>query len=173
MDKRIYGGKKEMKNLILIGLGTTLFLFSCTRPTPKKEKNVPLVFIEDFLENGASLAKVKRIFGEPHETTKLKQIKETMYEYKNKSNGLTEWIFGAGDRGEIVWLNYKPWFNPLLDRVETLPTTFKKYHCKKKRKPNTTISHVIQDYTFFECAERKIWAYYNVHGEISTIEVNR
>ena len=173
MDKKIYGEKKEMKNLIFIGFGATLFLFSCASSTSKKEGNAPLNFIEGFLENGVSLTKVKRTFGEPHEIMDVKQIKETVYEYKNKSNDLTEWSFGASDQGEIVWFNYEPWFNPLLDRVETLPTTFKKYNCKKKQKPDTSVPHVTQNYTFFECAEGKIRAYYNIHGEISTIAVNR
>ena len=41
----------------------------------------------------------------------------------------------------MVWLNYEPTTdkNPLLDRVEILPQTWKKYDCKKKRANQTEV----------------------------------
>ena len=106
----------------------------------KEEANMPLGFIEGFLKSGVALTAVKRVFGEPYNIMNVKQIKETMYEYNNKNNELVEWIFGVNDQGDVVWFGHEPWLNPLLDRVETLPTTLKKYNCKRKRKPDASVA---------------------------------
>ena len=100
-------------------------------------------------------------------------IPHKIYDYNNKVNGYKEWSFAVNKAGKVVWLNHIPWQNPLLDRVERLPDTWKKYDCKKKTRPNTTVPHFVQEDTFFECAGGKIKAFYNVHGEIDTIFVGR
>ena len=174
MDRQIYGGKREMINLVLYAVfGNLLFLASCASSVSQKEENIPLAFIENFLENGGNLKKVKEVFGEPDEKIKFKGDREMIYEYRNKKYKGREWNFGIGHDKKLLWINYRPWGNPLLGRVEILPRTLKKYNCQKKTKPDTRVSHVIEDFTFFECAGGKIRAYYNFHGEISSIVVIR
>ena len=78
------------------------------------------------------LLRNKKLLGEPNRVIKFKRISETVYIYDNKTNNLPEWKFGVNKVGQIVWINHKPWSNPLVDRVEILPVTWKKYNCKKK-----------------------------------------
>ena len=173
MDKTIHGEKQEMKYLaILFYYIIFLWTISCSN-TPQKNQNIALSFIESFLEKGATIEEVKEIFGNPHRIKTYKKIKEEMYEYDNIEHSLVEWIFGVDKSGNIVWVNHKPWSNPLLDRIEIFPITWKKYRCKKEIRPNRSNPHVIQNYRFFECANGKLRGHYNLHGEISTIEVNR
>ena len=139
----------------------------------RKNKNITLSLIDDFLKKSVEVEKIKKILGEPSRIMKLKEVPETIYIYNNKKNNLREWNFGIDKKERVVWINHKPWSNPFLDRVEILPGTWKKYNCKKKIEPNKSVPHVIQEYTFFECAEGKIRAYFNIYGEISNITVNR
>ena len=174
MDERVHGKEGKMRYLVIYAVFGTIFFFaSCSSPIPKKTKDTPASFIENFIENGANLEKVKGTFGESNQKIKIKDIQETVYKYINKKHRGREWSFGIGKDKKLVWINYRPWGNSNLDRVEILPTTFKKYNCRKKREPDTRVAHVIRDYTFFECAKGKIRAYYNIHGEISSIAVSR
>ena len=173
MGKAVYGKKQKMKYLTTLLYCIIFFgIISCNN-IPQNNQNIALSFIENFLEKGATIEEVKEIFGEPHRVRTYKEIKEKMYDYDNKENSLEEWTFGADKAGDIVWLNHKPRSNPLLDRKEILPITWKKYHCKMKTKTDRRVPHVIHTDNFFECAEGKLRAYYNLHGEISTIEANR
>ena len=162
-----------MKNLIRIGSGWLFLLASCSSSTLHKKETAPLSFIEKFLQNGATLTDIKNTFGEPHNIIKTKQVAEVVYDYDDKENQGNKWDFGVNKNGELVWLYYRPWGNPLLNRVEVLPSTLKKYNCERKRERDTRVPHVIRDFTFFECAEGRIRAHYNIHGEINTIAVNR
>ena len=160
----------------LLGVGVIfLGMNSCMQFQQKKNKteenNLALSLMENFLNDGALFKEIKKILGEPDESYKRKNMSEKIYVYNNKNNNLKEWKFGVDDGGKVTWLNHEPWSNPLLDRVEILPQTWKKYHCKKRSEPDTRVSHVIEKFTFFECAGGKIRAYYNVHGEIGTIYV--
>ena len=157
---------------IVFYLALIFGIISCVN-NAQKEKNVALSLIDNYLQKGATIEEIEKILGRADRIMKLKGIQEKIYDYNNKINALLEWSFGADEMGRIVWINHKPWSNPLLDRIEILPETFKKYNCKKKTEPNKKVPHVIQEYTFFECAKGKIRAYYNIHGEISTIAVNR
>ena len=162
-----------MKLLItLFHLTLSLCLISCNH-TAKKRQLDALSFIDDFLKNGTTVEETKKYFGDPNKISKIKGVSETLYDYRNKEYPTLRWRFGVNDSRQIEWFNYRPGANPLLNRIEVLPTTFKKYNCQKKRKPDTRVPHVIREYTFFECAEGKMRAYYNTHGEISLIAVNR
>ena len=177
-----------MKHLIMLLIAiVSLCTTSCTQQanrTSRKEKNTPSLLIDDFLKKGSSLKKIKSILGEPDKITTYRDMHEkarehhsipkriTFYLYHNKMTQFQEWNFSIDEKGHVVGIAYDPFSNPLLNRVETLPQTWKKYNCKKKRKPDTRISHVIQDYTFFECAKGKIEAYYNMHGEITYIGID-
>ena len=155
-------------------LGNLLFLVSCTNSISPKKENIPLAFIEDFLENGGDLKKIKDAFGEPAEKIKFKGDKEKIYyKYTNRKNQRREWNFAVDKNEKLTWINYSPWNNPLLDRVEVLPTTLKKYNCQKKREIKTINSHAIKEVFFFECVQGRIRADYNVHGEIRNIAVAR
>ena len=159
-----------MKSLTILSYLAILWMTSCNQFVQDK-KEIGLSFIENFLQKGATSEEIKKLLGEPNRVIKFKRISEIVYIYDNKINNLPEWKFGVNKVGQIVWINHKPWSNPLVDRVEILPVTWKKYNCKKKTRPDKSVPHVIKDYTFFECAEGKIRAYYNIHGEISTIVV--
>ena len=148
-----------------------VWMLSCTHAESKN--NLAYSFIEKFLHNGMSLGEVKKIWGKPDEIFKIPNIPYDIYGYNNKKTKFKEWSFTVDKNGEIASLNYEPDSDPLLDRSEILLQTWKKYHCRKKRKMDTSVKHVVSEVTFFECADGKIRAYYNVYGEVSTIAVER
>ena len=153
-----------------------LLAVSCVYINPKdkiKERKSSIQIIEKFLHKGMSLGEVKKIWGNPDEVFRIPNIPYDIHAYDNKTTKFKEWSFAVDKSGEITSLNYEPSSDPLLDRIEILPQTWKKYHCQKKRKWDTSIKHVVNEVTFFECAKGKIRAYYNVHGEVSTIVVER
>ena len=160
-------------NLSLFFLGIFLItLMSCTQLEIQKYKkeNTALSLIENFYHDGAFFEDIKKILGKPDDV--YKGSTEKIHSYKN--NNLKEWSFGVNNTGSVAWLIYNPVIsnNSLLSRIEILPQTWKKYHCRKKRKPDTRVHHVIRDFTFFECAGGKIKAYYNKYGEIRSISVD-
>ena len=176
------------KNTIIFSLFLTLCVFSCNHAVRKHPDDAPqsikqkiqqkdtgeLFFIEHFFKHGATVKDIQKYFGPADDIVSIKQVPEKIHEYNNKEKEWPayKWAFGVNKSGKIKWLNYRPWENPLLDRVEVLPTTLKKYSCKKERKPDKSSIHFIVDETFFSCAGGKIMAYYNIHGEISLIEIN-
>ena len=175
MGEEIYGRHRKMKASIV--LLTFLGFASCMRFEAREEagkKNLAFSLMEDYLARGASFEDVKKTLGEParmykHEGKSFPEI----YVYNNKVNNFKEWSFAVNEKGEVIWLNYMPWDNSLFDRVEVFPETWKKYRCKRKTRPDKRVAHVIRKHTFFECAGGKIRAYYNIHGEIGTIVVER
>ena len=139
----------------------------------KKVESLARSIMENFLHKGASFEDIKNILGEPVRMYKYSDNSPEVYVYNNKVTGYKEWNFAVDKKGSVVWLNYMPWNDSLFDRVEILPKTWKKYHCKKKNKTDASVPHIIREYTFFECAGGRILAYYNVHGEIGTIFIKR
>ena len=156
-----------------------LLAVSCTSINSKenpqdktKKEGYSVDIIEKFLHKGMSLGEVKKILGNPDEVFRIPNIPYDIHAYNNKRTKFKEWSFAVDKSGEVASLNYEPGSDPLLDRMEVLPQTWKKYHCKKKRKLERT-KHAVGEVTFFECAKGKIRAYYNIHGEVSTIVVER
>ena len=169
---------KSLRNVFFSGMLGVL-LGSCTgtdiQENNPREKNSSISLIEKFFHKGASFEEIKKILGEPSEMYSYKDIPEKIYAYNKKTNRFKKWSFGVDKAGKVVWLNYKPRNdnNSLLDRVEILPQTWKKYRCKKVSVLNTSNPRITYEDTFFECAGGKIKAHYNVHGEIGIIEVER
>ena len=163
-----------MKHLTIL-LYFITYITACSNVKIQDErKNFALSLIDNFLQEEISLNKLRKSLGNPHKTHIFKDTpNQTAYFYRNKKNNLHEWSFGVDNSGHVVWINHTPWFNPLLDRAEILPQTWKKYRCQKKTKPDKRTPHVIRQYTFFECARGKIRAYYNKYGEISDIAVSK
>ena len=142
----------------------------------ENRENSALYLIEKFIQEGMSIGEVKKHLGKPQKTLIFKDTPdETAYYYRRKSDNSHKWGFGVNKLNQVIWLHYSPWGNPLLDRVEILPETLKKYNCKKKSEPDNSTPDLIQNHTFFECTNDKIKfrAYYNRYGEIRSIAANR
>ncbi len=157
-----------MRILVLL----LIFIVSCTHTERRSEKDHAIYFIDTFLNRGISFEEIKSVLKEPDEI-EVSKVSEKIYRYEGKSTKLLKWNFGVNDEGMVEWIGYHPRSNSLLDRVEILPFTLKRYNCKKKTEPDERVPHVIDDFTFFECAEGRIRAYYNIHGEVEDIVISR
>ena len=164
----------------------SVWIVSCTQleSVDSNKKNFPLLIIDNYLQKGASLEEIKSLLGEPGERITYKNLHQkaqefykipkdiAFYNYYDKVTKFQEWSFTVNSMGKVEGMAYTG-SHPLLDRVEVLPETWKKYRCKNKVIPDTRNPNVIQDETFFECVDGRIKAYYNKYGEIESITVAR
>ena len=172
MDQKIFRGEQKMTSLKKLFTIAILCTLSCTQTERKiTKKDVVLPLVAQSLKKGISFNEVKNLLGDPHETVNFEDFSGTVYYYHSKVTQFRDWSFSVGQKGNVIGILYRPLSNPFLDRVEVLPMTWKEYDCKKKRKPDTRVSHVTKDYTFLECAGGRIKAYYNMHGEITDIAI--
>ena len=163
---------KTMRKIFLLSLYISL-LASCMQLSSSKKNELSLEIIETFLKGEYSVGEIEGLLGKPDEVEKYEGEDKQIYSYNNKKNNLREWRLGANKNNKITWIIYIPWENPLLDRMEVLPNTLASYNCKKKTKPDKRVPHVIHNYTFFECANGKLRAFYNMHGEIRNIAIHK
>lgn len=160
--------------IIIMNWITACTLVKTQGERTSNSENIALSLIEKFIRDGISLDEVKERLGKPHKALTFKDAPdETAYYYRNKTNNLHEWGLGVNKSNQVTWITHTPWDNPLLDRVEILPKTLKKYHCKKKSKPDNSTPDVVRRHRFFECANGKIRAHYNKYGEIGEIDASK
>ena len=164
--------KTLLASLCLLGM-TGCASIEKQSETKKNNEKFALSFIEEFFRDGMSFDEVKKRLGEPHEIFDFKNTPNEMaYYYYDKKNNLNEWSFGVNNKfAQVTWMFHYPRGNPLLDRIEILPQTLKKYGCQKKSKTEH-LPGLTRELKFLECADGRIRARYNKYGEIEYIVVS-